>query len=107
MKGRNAWSGCKTGLRLVARVTPRSARDRVGGLVDTAEGPALQVRVRAVAENGRANAAVEKVVAHWLGLAKTRVTVAQGHKSRIKVLDISGETGELEVLAAARVAALN
>ena len=64
------------------------------------------MRVRAVADKGEANASVESVVAQWLGVAKTRVTVARGGKSRVKTLDIGGEPGELETLIAARVAAL-
>jgi uncharacterized protein YggU (UPF0235/DUF167 family) len=91
---------------MLARVTPRAARDRIDGVIETAEGPALQVRVRAVADKGEANAAVEKVVAEWLGIAKTRVSVAHGGKSRIKALDIVGVAGELEPLIAARIGAL-
>jgi len=100
------WRTGEAGLCLIARVTPKSAQDRVEGLVDIADGPALKVRVRAIAENGEANAASEKVVAHWLGLARTRVRVVQGGKSRVKVLDLAGEPGELAALVAARVAAL-
>jgi hypothetical protein len=62
--------------------------------------------VRAVDEKGQANSAVEAVVARWLGLARTRVTVAQGGKSRLKTLAIGGAPGELEALLAARIAAL-
>jgi len=101
-----AWRRGKGGVRLLARVTPKSARDGVDGVIETAEGPALKVRVRAVAEKGEANAAVEKVVAQWLGLARTRVSVTQGGKSRIKTLDIGGAPGELEPLLAARIGAL-
>jgi uncharacterized protein YggU (UPF0235/DUF167 family) len=93
-------------LAVLARVTPRSSRDAVDGLTETAQGPALQVRVRAVAEDGAANAAVEWVVAQWLGLAKTRVRIARGSKSRVKTIDIAGAAGELEALLAARIAAL-
>ena len=75
-------------------------------MVETAQGPALQVRVRAVAEDGAANAAVEWVVAQWLGLAKTRVRIARGSKSRIKTIDIAGPAGELDALLTARIAAL-
>jgi uncharacterized protein len=96
-------NGC---VSMLARVTPKSSRDAVDGLAQTAQGPAVQVRVRAIAEDGRANAAVEWVVAQWLGLAKTRVRVARGSKSRIKTIDISGPAGELEALLAARIAAL-
>ena len=101
-----AWRPSKTGVRVLARVTPRSARDSVEGVMQTAEGLALKIRVRAVAEDGRANRSVESVVAQWLGLAKTRVAVAGGGKSRIKTLDIGGEPGELEALITARMATL-
>ena len=88
---------------MLARVTPKSAQD---GMMQTAEGLALKVRVRAVADKGEANRSVESVVAQWLGVAKTRVTVAAGSKSRVKTLDIDGAPDELEGLIAARVAAL-
>jgi uncharacterized protein YggU (UPF0235/DUF167 family) len=104
--GAHPWHADKAGLRLLARVTPKSAMDGVDGVTPTPEGPALKVRVRAVADKGEANAAVETVVARWLGLAKTRVTVARGHKSRVKTLAIGGVPAELEALVAARVAQL-
>lgn len=96
----------RAGLEVLARVTPKSARDGIDGLVETAQGQALKVRVRAVAEDGAANAAVEKAVARWLGLAGGRVSVVRGGKSRMKVLGIAGEPAEIEALVAARVAAL-
>lgn len=101
-----AWRTGEAGLCLFVRVTPKSAQDRVDGLVATADGPALKVRVRAVAESGKANAASEEVVADWLGLAKSRVRVVQGHKSRTKTLDLAGEPREIEPLVERRVAAL-
>lgn len=93
------------GVSLLARVTPKAGRDAVGGVVETAQGPALQVRVRAAATEGEANAAVEWVVAQWLGLAKKRVRIVRGSKSRIKIIDIEGAAGELDALLAARIAA--
>jgi uncharacterized protein YggU (UPF0235/DUF167 family) len=100
------WRADKAGLRLLARVTPKSSVDAVEGVMETAEGLALKVRVRAVAQDGEANAAVERVVARWLDLPRTRVAVAQGHKSRVKTLAVGGAPAELEALVAARVAAL-
>ncbi len=91
-------------MRLLVRVTPKSARDGVEGVAETAEGLALKVRVRAVAEDGKANRAVEQVLAGWLGVAKTRVAVAKGDTSRIKTLLVSGETAEIEALLAQRLA---
>jgi uncharacterized protein len=93
------------GLEVLVRVTPKSGRDSVDGLVETAQGQALKVRVRAVAEDGAANAAAEKVVAQWLGVAAGRVTVVRGHKSRVKMLGISGAPAEIEAAVAARLAA--
>lgn len=106
LRGQQAWRTGKSGLRILARVTPKSARDGVEGITQTPDGPALKVRVRAVAEDGAANRSVENVVAQWLGVPKTRVTVAHGGKSRIKTLDIDGKPDELSALIAARVAAL-
>ena len=105
-RGPQAWRPSSTGVRVLARVTPKSARDSVDGMMQTAEGPALKVRVRAVAEDGQANRSVASVVAQWLGVPKTRVTVAHGGKSRIKTLDIGGEPDELDALISARIAAL-
>jgi uncharacterized protein YggU (UPF0235/DUF167 family) len=95
------------GLEVLVRVTPRGGRDSIDGLVQTARGQALEVRVRAVAEDGAANAAVEKVVAQWLGLAGGRVKVVRGHKSRVKLIGVSGDPAEIEALLAGRVAALD
>ena len=100
------WRVGAGGLAMLARVTPRARREGVGGVTATAQGPAIEVRGRAVAENGKANAAVESVVAQWLGLARTRVSVAQGAKSRVKTIAIAGTPGELEALLAARLAGL-
>jgi uncharacterized protein YggU (UPF0235/DUF167 family) len=85
------------------RVTPKSARDRVEGTTESAEGPALKVRVRAVADKGEANRAVEAVVAEWLGVPKTSVSLAAGGKSRLKTLDVAGEPLALERLMRARL----
>jgi uncharacterized protein YggU (UPF0235/DUF167 family) len=94
----------KAGVRIVARVTPKAADDRVEGFTETAQGAALKVRVRAAPEKGGANRAVEEVLARWLGLAKTRVRIAAGDKARIKTVEISGDPLELQALVKARMA---
>lgn len=104
--GARPWRASATGLHVQARVTPKSARDGVDGVMDTAEGPALVVRVRAAPDKGEANAAVEDVVAQWLGLARSRVSVARGTKSRVKSIHIAGAANGLEALLAARLATL-
>jgi uncharacterized protein len=94
----------ENGIRLRVHARPRSARDGVDGLEETPDGPVLKVRVRAVAEDGQANRAIALVVAQWLGVAKSRVEVVSGGKSRFKALAIAGDAAEIERLLARRIA---
>jgi len=84
------------------RVTPKSTREGVDGLMATPQGTALAVRVRAVADKGEANRAVEAVVAEWLGVPKSAVEVGAGGKSRVKTLIIAGDQAALEARLATR-----
>ncbi|MBS0250105.1 MAG: DUF167 domain-containing protein [Proteobacteria bacterium] len=78
------------------RLTPKSSKEAVDGVVETPDGPAFQARVRAIPEDGAANRALEELVARWLGVAKQSVSLAKGGKSRLKSLRISGDPDELE-----------
>jgi uncharacterized protein (TIGR00251 family) len=97
------WRHVAGGLQLRLRVTPKASRDAVEGLETTAEGPAVKVRVRAVPSDGEANAAVEKLVAKWLGVPKSSVTLVAGGKSRVKSVEIAGRPDELEQLVQDRL----
>lgn len=78
------------------RLTPRSGKDAVEGLSELADGRAvLAARVRAVPEKGKANKALEKTLADWLGVAKSRVKVVSGSTSRIKTVEIAGDPADL------------
>ena len=57
----------------------------------------LKVRVRAVPEGGKANAALEKLLAKYLGVASRDVMIVAGAASRIKQVKVSGDP---EALAA-------
>lgn len=63
----------------------------------------LKARVRAVAENNKANRALEKLIAKQLRIGKTAVRVISGETSRSKIIRIDGDPSELiaalEVLA--------
>ena len=50
----------------------------------------IQVRVTAPPVDGEANAALEKLVAKKLGIAKSKVEVVKGETSREKLLEIDG-----------------
>lgn len=90
-----AWRRVTGGIELRVRVTPRSSRDIVDGLTATADGPAVRVYVRAVPKDGTANVAIGRVVADWLGVPRSRIALASGAKSRVKVLAVEGDADEL------------
>jgi uncharacterized protein YggU (UPF0235/DUF167 family) len=50
----------------------------------------LKARVRAAPEKGEANAALEKLLAKALGVAKSKVKVARGTTARLKTVEIEG-----------------
>lgn len=88
------------------RITPKSSKDAIDGVEDTAEGPALKARVRAVPADGEANAALTKLLAGWLGMPQSKVRLARGGKSRVKSVEIAGDVNEIEALLADRLAGL-
>ncbi|TDQ23691.1 hypothetical protein DEV91_11693 [Phyllobacterium brassicacearum] len=86
------------GVTLFVRLTPKSSRDAIEGLETTDDGRAyIKARVRAVPEDGKANAALEKLLAKWLELAPRDVTIASGATSRLKQIRISGDPEALAV----------
>lgn len=96
-----------TGIAIRVRLTPRSQRDSIDGLEETAEGTALKARVRAVPESGAANAALERLVAGWLGVPKSSVEVIAGGKSRLKTVAVSGNTAALQQQLNAKLAGMS
>jgi uncharacterized protein YggU (UPF0235/DUF167 family) len=66
----------------------------------------LKARVRALPEQGRANAALERLIAGWLKVPPSCVSVSQGGKSRTKQVLIEGDADALARLIAAKLAAL-
>jgi uncharacterized protein len=82
----------KGGVELFVRLTPRSSRDEIGKVEATADGREhLAARVRAVPDKGKANAALERLVADWLGVPRSTVAVGSGATQRLKTLRIEGE----------------
>ena len=76
--------------RINVRATPRSGRDSI----EAGAGGVFVVRVTAPPDEGKANAAVCRVVADALGVAKSAVSVVRGHTARTKTLEIAGLTDE-------------
>ncbi len=90
-----AWQPSQSGVAIRVRVTPKSPKDAIDGLETTAEGPAFRARVRAVPADGEANNAVHALLARWLGVAKSRVRLMSGAKSRVKSFEVTGDLAEL------------
>ncbi len=77
-------------------MTPAASTDRIEGLVEDAAGVVrLKARVRAVAENNKANRALEKLIAKQLRIRKTAVRVVSGETSRSKIIRIEDDPAEL------------
>jgi uncharacterized protein (TIGR00251 family) len=74
------------GATLRVRVSPRAPRDEVAG----ERNGALVVRLTAPPVEGQANAALVRFLARHLGVALSAVSVAQGAKTRDKVLLVAG-----------------
>lgn len=72
--------------RIAFHVTPKSGRDEIVGW----RGGELCVRVTAPPEDGKANAAVIRLVARRAGLPKSAVRVVRGETSRHKTLELEG-----------------
>jgi uncharacterized protein (TIGR00251 family) len=77
---------------LTVRLTPKSSRDEIEGLGQNADGAEfLKVRVRAVPQDGEANAALIRLIAKALRLPSTSVRIQSGGASRVKTLALSGD----------------
>jgi len=83
------------GLALALRVMPGAKRDEVCGTRVWGEQVRLMVRVRADAQDGKANAAVARLIAGWLDLASADVSLASGERSRLKTVVAHGATDDL------------
>lgn len=78
-----AWLGrSATGWTIAVHVQPGAKRSAVSGL----HGERLKLRIAAPPIGGRANAAAAALVAELLGVARARVRVTAGERSRDKLI---------------------
>lgn len=84
------------GVTVRVRVTPRGGADRIDGPGADASGtPFLRVRVSAVAEKGRANDAMLKMLARAWRVPRSTLSVISGETGRTKLVSVSGDTDRL------------
>lgn len=86
------------------RVTPNAGRDAIDGVENRDDGTSvLRLRVSAVPDKGKANAAVIALLAKTLGIPKSSIALVSGETARQKTLRIAPQTDAL----LARLAALS
>jgi uncharacterized protein (TIGR00251 family) len=74
------------GARLKVRVKPRASRTAIQDVVDEA----IVVALAAPPVDGEANAALIRFLAEAVGVAKSGVVLANGAKSKTKILQFTG-----------------
>jgi hypothetical protein len=84
------------GVTLHLRVTPNAGRDLIEGVEERDDGSSvLRLRVKAVPDKGKANAAVVALLAKALGVPKSSIRVVAGETARLKTVAIAGEPAQL------------
>ncbi|WP_237152949.1 DUF167 family protein [Oryzibacter oryziterrae] len=79
------------------RLTPRGGKDALNGLKELSDGRiVLAARVRAVPEDGKANAAIALLLATVAGLPKSSAAVVSGATARLKTVRLSQASPEAE-----------
>ncbi len=90
MAGRISIGG--NGLSFHVRLTPKGGRDAVEGWAAASGGSEhLKARVRAVPEDGKANAALLSLLAKTLAIPKSSLRLASGATSRLKRIEVTGQ----------------
>jgi uncharacterized protein (TIGR00251 family) len=71
--------------KLEIKVVPGASRNQISGWL----GDRLKIRVQAPPESGKANKAVQKLLAKELGISPRDITITSGTSSPLKTLEIN------------------
>lgn len=81
---------------LSLRVTPNAGRDAIDGVeIRDDNSSVLRLRVSAVPDKGKANAAVLALLAKAFGVPKSSLSVVSGETARFKTVLVAGASAEL------------
>lgn len=84
------------GITLFIRLTPKGGRDGFDSIEADSDGKIwLKARVRAVPEDGKANVALEVLLATTFGVSKSAVSLVSGQTARNKQVEIKGDSKAL------------
>ena len=87
------------GVRLAVRLTPGAKGDSVDGAETDAAGKTwLRIRLAAPPVDGKANAALIKLLANRWRLPKSAFAIASGATARSKILSLRGDPTQLRSL---------
>ena len=90
-----AFRASAEGVVVAVRVQPRSRPERLEGFVADAAGAVrLKARLGAAPEDGKANAALIKLLARAWDVAPSRLSLVAGGKERNKAVLLAGEPAE-------------
>ncbi len=85
-------------IKIHVRLTPSAHKDNIDGVETSGDGKSyLKARVRAVPENGKANKALEKLIAKYFNVPKSSVQVRSGATGRLKTLVVFGDVEVLKI----------
>lgn len=73
-------------MKIEVRVKPGARQPEVEKQADGS----FLVKVKERATEGRANEAVVEALAEYFDVPKSRVAILRGHKSRIKIIELTG-----------------
>ena len=77
----------KQGAALTIRVTPRSRKTKIGGVL---EDGTLRIRVAAPPVDGKANKELIKFLSKVLGVRKNKIEIVAGERGLDKIISIIG-----------------
>lgn len=89
----------KRGAALAVRITPRSSRNEIVGVLHDGT---VKIHIAAPPAEGRANAALIEFLSDVLDIAKSRIEIVAGATGRdklVSVLDVDAETLHKKIIA--------
>ena len=87
----------KDNVRVSLRLTPKASKNGITGIAQDADGGEfIKASVTTVAEAGKANAQLIKILSNEWGVAKSSLEIVQGRANRRKVVEISGDAPTVE-----------
>ncbi len=109
MSEASPFSVAGSAVRIAIRLTPKAAREAIVGFAPEAGGGVeLKVTVQAPPEDGKANAALIKLLAKVWRLPKSRIAIIRGATDRHKLIAVAcADSDEAHALAERLRAGLN